>query len=116
MCICGAVMSERARRADVASAAACYARVRAAFWRDNVQLRIATEEHAAPVGYGGNLDGSERGVVVGELFVAGFLLGHVEIVTLDIDVRGVSWYGLARDTMLFEVLVWISGQYTVLRW
>lgn len=109
-------MSERARRADVASAAACYARVRAAFWRDNVQLRIATEEHAAPVGYGGNLDGSERGVVVGELFVAGFLLGHVEIVTLDIDVRGVSWYGLARDTMLFEVLVWTSSQYTVLRW
>lgn len=104
-------MRKGARRAHIASAAAGHARTGAALGRDDVELWVATEEHATPVGDRGDFDGSERGVVVGEFLVADFLLRHVEVVPLDVDVRGVSRYGFAGDAVLFEVLVcgdWVS--------
>ena len=104
-CIRRSVLRKRTRRADIPSAAAGDTRARAALGRDDVQFRIAAEEHATPVGYRGDFDGSQGGVVVGEFLVADLLFGHVEIVALYVDVGGVAWDGLASDAVLLEVVI-----------
>lgn len=44
------LMRESARRAHIASTAASHARTGTALGRDDVEVRVAAEEHAAPVG------------------------------------------------------------------
>lgn len=105
MCIRRAVIRECTRRADIPSAATGDTRARATLGRDDVQFWIAAQEHATPVGYRGDLDGSEGGVVVGELLVAGLFFGRVEVVALHVNIGGVARDGLAGDAVLFEVVI-----------
>lgn len=105
MCIRRAVIRECTRRTDIPSAITGDTRARAALGRDDVQFWIAAQEHATPVRYRGDLDGSEGGVVVGELLVASLFFRHVEIVALYVDIGGVARDGLAGDAVLFEIVI-----------
>jgi hypothetical protein len=102
----GTVVCESTRRADVASAATCDARAGTALGRDDVQFWVTSQEDATPVWDRGNLDRCERGVVVGELLVAGFFLWHIEIVALHVDVGGVARDRFACNAMLLEVFIY----------
>lgn len=92
-------------RACVATHAVCHARARCSLWGDDVEVIVVAKEKATPVGAGGDFDGCQRRVEVGQIAVRLLFARQEEIVSLDVDVRAI-----AGDLLLSDAKVLILCQ------